>query len=184
VTMGLAICLTFSVMYPTMNEAFRQMDKVVRSAQGTITDKTRAEALNAGVLQWKSFLVHHAEADEVHKFSELADRLNRRESLPGAEENSFDDAQPSNIPNQLSDISWQVAAPAYFVSELKRAFRIGLSLLMPFILIELLTATVLVAVGLDQLSPTFVSLPFKLLVFVAVDGWTLITTNLVSSYAA
>ena len=79
--------------------------------------------------------------------------------------------------------SWQVLAPAFLISELKRAFKTGLTLFLPFLVIELVVANILVAVGLTRLAPEYVALPFKILLFVVLDGWALITTNLVSTYA-
>jgi flagellar biosynthetic protein FliP len=76
---------------------------------------------------------------------------------------------------------WQVA-PAYITSELKTAFEIGFIIFVPFIVLDLVVANILLALGMFMLSPTIISLPFKLLIFIAVDGWALIVQGLVSSY--
>ena len=76
---------------------------------------------------------------------------------------------------------WQVA-PAYIVSELKTAFEIGFIIFVPFIVLDLVVANILLALGMFMLSPTIISLPFKLLIFIAVDGWALIVQGLVTSY--
>ena len=76
---------------------------------------------------------------------------------------------------------WQVA-PAYIMSELKTAFEIGFIIFVPFIVLDLVVANILLALGMFMLSPTIISLPFKLLIFIAVDGWALIVQGLVTSY--
>lgn len=85
-------------------------------------------------------------------------------------------------PNTPDDITiWQVA-PAYIVSELKTAFEIGFVIFVPFIVLDLVVANVLLALGMFMLSPTIISLPFKLLIFIAVDGWSMIVHGLVTSF--
>ena len=76
---------------------------------------------------------------------------------------------------------WQVA-PAFIISELKTSFEIGFIIFIPFIVLDLVVANILLALGMFMLSPTIISLPFKLLIFIAVDGWALIVQGLVTSY--
>jgi flagellar biosynthetic protein FliP len=76
---------------------------------------------------------------------------------------------------------WQIA-PAFIISELKTSFEIGFIIFVPFIVLDLVVANVLLALGMFMLSPTIISLPFKLLIFIAVDGWALIVQGLVTSY--
>ena len=76
---------------------------------------------------------------------------------------------------------WQVA-PAFIISELKTSFEIGFIIFVPFIVLDLVVANILLALGMFMLSPTIISLPFKLLIFIAVDGWALIVQGLVTSY--
>ena len=82
----------------------------------------------------------------------------------------------------MKDSDFAVLAPAFVVSELRRAFTIGFLVFLPFLVVDLLVANVLLALGLTQLSPTSVALPFKLLLFVAVDGFRLIARGLVLGY--
>ncbi len=85
-------------------------------------------------------------------------------------------------PKSPDDITiWEVA-PAYILSELKTAFEIGFIVFVPFIVLDLVVANILLALGMFMLSPTIISLPFKLLIFIAVDGWALIVQGLVQSY--
>ena len=86
---------------------------------------------------------------------------------------------PPKTPEEIT--IWQVA-PAYIISELKTAFEIGFIIFVPFIVLDLVVANILLALGMFMLSPTIISLPFKLLIFIAVDGWALIVQGLVTSY--
>ena len=86
---------------------------------------------------------------------------------------------PPKSPEDLT--IWEIA-PAYILSELKVAFEIGFVVFVPFIVLDLVVANILLALGMFMLSPTIISLPFKLLIFIAVDGWALIVQGLVQSY--
>jgi type III secretion protein R len=114
----------------------------------------------------RGFLARFARDDDRATFLELARRA--RASSPGAAPATDDDLA--------------VLAPAFIVSELRRAFTIGFLVFLPFLVVDLLVANVLLALGLQQLSPTSVALPFKLLLFVAVDGWKLLARGLVLGY--
>ena len=86
---------------------------------------------------------------------------------------------PPKSPDEIT--VWQVA-PAFIISELKTSFEIGFIIFVPFIVLDLVVANILLALGMFMLSPTIISLPFKLLIFIAVDGWALIVQGLVTSY--
>jgi type III secretion protein R len=113
----------------------------------------------------REFLGRFARADDRATFLEVAARLR-------------DPATPPPAPDALA-----VLAPAFVVSELRRAFTIGFVVFLPFLAVDLVVANVLLALGLTQLSPTSAALPFKLLLFVAVDGWRLLARALALSYA-
>lgn len=158
VTSGLAFVLSLFVMYPTL------------AAWGGAAAQQRGGAgyYRTGLDEWRQFLSAHAHSEEKTRFANLAARL--------------DGAAPPSAAS--AGESWRVLAPAFLSSELKEAFATGLSLFMPFLVIDLLIATVLAGVGLERLNPVAVAFPFKLLLFVMVDGWSLITINLASTYAA
>ncbi len=162
ITGGLALVLSFFVMWPTISQSCESMDRVLRS--GVVDDQLRARALNAGLLEWKQFVERHAEEEDRKRFLEIANRGKGTEV-------------------QEAEDSWRVLAPAFMVSELKEAFATGLSLFLPFLVIDLLVASVLAALGSEHLNSALVSFPFKVLLFVMVDGWAIITTNLVASYS-
>ncbi|HUZ33810.1 MAG TPA: flagellar type III secretion system pore protein FliP [Xanthobacteraceae bacterium] len=85
-------------------------------------------------------------------------------------------------PQKPEDLSMRVLIPAFMISELKRAFEIGFLLFLPFLIIDLVVASVLMSMGMMMLPPVVVSLPFKLIFFVLVDGWTLVAGSLIQSY--
>ncbi|EAK0413555.1 flagellar biosynthetic protein FliP, partial [Campylobacter fetus] len=85
-------------------------------------------------------------------------------------------------PNTVDDIPFTIAAPAFIISELKTAFEIGFLLYLPFLVIDMVVSSVLMSMGMMMLPPVMISLPFKLLIFVLVDGWNLLIGNLVASF--
>src|SRR3989442_353095 len=85
-------------------------------------------------------------------------------------------------PERAEDMSLRILVPAFMISELKRAFEIGFLLFLPFLIIDLVVASVLMSMGMMMLPPVVVSLPFKLIFFVLVDGWSLVAGSLVQSY--
>jgi flagellar biosynthetic protein FliP len=94
----------------------------------------------------------------------------------------FIDMSKQAAPKDPQDLSLRVLVPAFMISELKRAFEIGFLLFLPFLIIDLVVASVLMSMGMMMLPPVVVSLPFKLIFFVLVDGWTLVAGSLIQSY--
>ena len=94
----------------------------------------------------------------------------------------FVDMSAQPIPEKPEDLSLRILVPAFMISELKRAFEIGFLLFLPFLIIDLVVASVLMSMGMMMLPPVVVSLPFKLIFFVLVDGWSLVAGSLVQSY--
>ena len=94
----------------------------------------------------------------------------------------FVDMSGEKQPQKPEDLSMRVLIPAFMISELKRAFEIGFLLFLPFLIIDLVVASVLMSMGMMMLPPVVVSLPFKLIFFVLVDGWTLVAGSLIQSY--
>ena len=94
----------------------------------------------------------------------------------------FIDMSKEPAPAKPEDMSLRVLVPAFMISELKRAFEIGFLLFLPFLIIDLVVASVLMSMGMMMLPPVVVSLPFKLIFFVLVDGWSLVAGSLVQSY--
>ncbi len=85
-------------------------------------------------------------------------------------------------PKKIDDVSMQVLIPAFMLTEIKKAFIIGIYLFLPFLIIDMVVASVLMSMGMMMLPPVMISLPFKIILFVLVDGWTLLTYEIVRSY--
>lgn len=161
VVTGLALILTASVMAPVGEEALRAARSVPPGAGVAAT----LDAASRAAAPVRAFLARHARADDRAVFLDLAGRMRP----PGGAAAGAED--------------FAVLAPAFVVSELRRAFTIGFLVFVPFLVVDLVVANVLLALGLTQLSPTSVALPLKLLLFVGVDGWRVLARGLVLSYA-
>jgi flagellar biosynthetic protein FliP len=155
VIIGLSMILTFY----TMGGVFQKMYDL-----GSVPyqrNQDLVQTINEGSKPLKEFMMKQTRESDLAFFIELANK------------------QPPNSPEDIT--IWQVA-PAYILSELKTAFEIGFIVFVPFIVLDLIVANILLALGMFMLSPTIISLPFKLLIFIAVDGWALIVQGLVQSY--
>jgi len=156
---GLSLLLTFAVMAPVVEGT---LTLAVAPGGGSGLSASLARAKEAAE-PLRAFLARHARPDDRETFMDVARRLGA-ETRPGVED-------------------FAVLAPAFVVSELRRAFTLGFVVFVPFLVVDLLVANVLLALGLTQLSPTTIALPFKLLLFVGVDGWRLLARGLALSYA-
>lgn len=156
VLIGLSLFLSFFVMAPTINQINAQA--IQPYAQGKLAGTQMI--VTAGV-PLHNFMIKQTRIKDVTMFAQMAK------------------SGPYASPN---DIPFSVLLPAFVTSELKTAFQIGFLIFLPFIVIDLVVATVLMALGMMMLSPTIISLPFKLLLFVLVDGWALTMGSLASSF--
>jgi len=155
VLISLALFLSFFVMAPTFETAWRE--GVDPYNQGRITE---AQALDRTSQPFKTFMLSHVRRDDLHMFVELSRK-------PAA---------------RSADLPITTVMPAFMISELRRAFEIGFLLLLPFLVIDLAVAAVLMAMGMMMLPPTTISLPLKIIFFVLVDGWSLVAGSLVRSF--
>jgi type III secretion protein R len=170
VVTGLALILTLFVMAPTGERMYRAMEPVLgRGAGAELASVQSVAALAAAGDRAKEplreFLLKHASGRDRSMFHGLALRLRTPAERAG-----------------ITDRDLQVVVPAFLSSELRRAFEIGFLIFIPFLIIDLVIANLLLALGMHMLSPTTVSLPFKLLLFVVADGWQLLLRGLVESY--
>ena len=156
VLIGLALFLTFFVMQPVMDQAWTQ--GLAPLTQGTIPEM---EGLTRTAAPFHHFMSANARAPDVQLFLDLA-------QLPQP-------ATPDATP-------WRALVPAFMVGELRRAFEMGFLLYLPFLVLDMVVASVLMAMGMMMLPPAVISLPFKLLLFVLVDGWELVIGSLVKSF--
>ena len=156
VLVGIALFLTLFVMGPV----FADINEIALQPymDGAMT---MSQAYDVGVVPLQEFLLDNTREDELTLMIGLSG-----EEAPAAAE----------------DVSMTTLIPAFVLSELKSAFIIGLVVFIPFLVLDMLVSAALMAMGMMMVPPTVVSLPFKLLLFVVVDGWSLITTALVGSY--
>jgi flagellar biosynthetic protein FliP len=156
VLVGIALFLTLFVMQPTISkmkhDAWDPMQK------GRIT---QVQALDRAQAPLREFMFRQTRTKDIALFASLA-KLDR--------------------PRTRADIPTYVLIPAFVISELKTAFQIGFLIFLPFLVIDLVVSSTLMSMGMIMLPPAFISLPFKILLFVLVDGWNLITQSLVQSF--
>lgn len=159
---GLAIILTIYVMYPVGQEISNNLE-----GQENITESTEAmmNAAEAAKEPLRAFLIKHSDERERRFFLDTIGRMSQ-------------DGKPVSV--QPTD--FVIIIPAFTISELTAAFQIGFLIFLPFIVIDLVIANILMAMGMMMLSPTVVSLPFKLLLFVLIEGWAKLAHGLVLSY--
>lgn len=152
---GLSLMLTLYTMGPTFQQMYEAGHKpYVQTGSLPLAIKEGSEPL-------KKFMLRQTYQKDVLFFVQLMRKA---------------------PPKDMADISIFEVAPAFIISELKTSFEIGFLIFIPFVVIDLVVANILLALGMMMLSPTIISLPFKLLIFVAIDGWGLIVTNLVQSF--
>lgn len=158
VLISLAIFLTFFIMAPTLEAAYKQgIEPLINEEIDEIT------AFERGIEPFRVFMLKHVRETDLALFIDLG----RVEGVESAE-----------------DVPLQVLVPAFMISELRRAFEIGFMLFLPFLIIDMVTASILMSMGMMMLPPVMISLPFKIIFFVLVDGWHLISSSLVRSFEA
>jgi flagellar biosynthetic protein FliP len=156
VLVGLSLFLTLFVMSPVIDKIYAE------AYQPFADDKLNImQALQKGSEPLKDFMLHQTRKDDLALFVKIA----KMPPLQG----------PESVP-------LKILVPAYVISELKTAFQIGFIIFLPFLIIDLVVASVLMAMGMMMLSPVTISFPFKLMLFVLVDGWGLIIGSLVQSF--
>ncbi len=158
VLIGLAMFLTFFVMQPVLDQAW--IGGLQPMTEGKVPEM---EGLRLAAEPFRHFMTDNLRPADLQLFLDLA-------KLP-------DPATPDQTP-------WRALVPAFMVGELRRAFEMGFLLFLPFMVIDMVVASVLMSLGMMMLPPNVVALPFKLIFFVLVDGWRLVCGSLVESFAA
>ncbi len=148
--------MTFFVMSPVFNQAYR--DGISPYLSGTISED---EAVTRAIKPFRRFMFKETREKELSLFLDMAEV---KES------------------EDRSDIPTTVLVPAFVTSELKTAFQIGFVIFIPFLVIDMVVASILMSLGMLMLPPILISLPFKLMLFVLVDGWSLLMGSLVRSF--
>ena len=169
---GLSFILTIFIMVPVARQMYTAAGTVpnTRDIFSEASVKSLFDASQRGKEPLRKFLSRHSHPQDRTLFMELAARL-EQQGLPQGEP-----------PVQIEREAFQVLVPSFATSQLKEAFQIGFLVFVPFIVIDMVVANILLAMGMHMLSPVVISLPFKLLLFVMVDGWYLIVKGLVLSY--
>jgi len=156
VLIGLAMFLTYFVMQPALDQAWTT--GLLPMTTGQLGE---LEGMQRAAEPFRAFMASNVKPDDLRMFLDLA-------HIP----------PPANI----DATAWRALIPAFLVGELRRAFEIGFLLYLPFLVIDMVVASVLMSLGMMMLPPNVVSLPFKLIFFVLVDGWRLVCGSLVQSF--
>jgi flagellar biosynthetic protein FliP len=156
VLVGIALFLTIFVMAPTFTQV--KKDAIDPLSAGKIS---QTQALERGEKPMREFMFKQTRTKDLALFVRLADMKQ---------------------PKTRADIPTYVLIPSFIISELKTAFQIGFLIFLPFLIIDLIVSSTLMSMGMVMLPPVFISLPFKILLFVLVDGWELVTRSLVQSF--
>lgn len=156
VLIGLALFLTLVIMQPVVTEMYQKGWEPLESGQATWQ-----QAWNDGSQPLKTFLLRYVREKDVHLFLDISH---------------------TPVPHDRSGLGLEVLMPAYVLSELKTGFQIGAVLFLPFLVIDLVVASVTLSIGMVQLPPVMLSAPFKILLFVLVDGWNLVIGSLMRSF--
>ena len=156
VIVSLAMFLTLFVMTPTLTDAYNQGIKPMMDNK-----VTTEQGFTAALVPMKKFMLGHVRETDLKLFVDMSH---------------------AKLTKKAEDVAITTLAPAFMLSELKRAFEIGFLIFVPFLIIDMAVASILMSMGMMMLPPVIISLPFKLIFFVLVDGWHLIAGSLVESY--
>jgi len=171
VLISLALFLTFFVMQPVLEKSW---DEGVKPLMNNEIDEETS--FTRSVEPFKLFMLKNTRQKDLSLFMDIAD-ANDAKAKPPAE-------KKVNKPTESAsdDIPLRALVPSFMLSELRRAFEIGFLVFLPFLIIDMVIASLLMSMGMMMLPPTVISLPFKIIFFVLVDGWYLISGSLVKSY--
>jgi len=156
ILIGMTLFLTYFIMAPVFSEAANL--GLSPWLEGEMSFNVAAQEM---IKPFHKFMLTHTRATDLQMFADIA---------------------KTPLPADLNEVSMRLLAPAFLTSELKTAFQIGFMLFIPFLVIDLVVSSVLMAMGMMMLSPLIISLPFKILIFVLVDGWALVVGTLASSF--
>ena len=167
---GLAFILTIYIMAPVGQEIYKVAGGTIQqgSNKPVISDATvslMVKGIQESREPVRNFLIKHAHTKERELFYDLARKM-----------------RPEEDREQITDKDFMILVPSFVISELSEAFQIGFIIFLPFLVIDIVVTNILLSLGMFQISPVTVSLPFKLLLFVLVDGWFLIAKGLILGY--
>jgi flagellar biosynthesis protein FliP len=176
ILISLALFMTFFVMQPTFQRAY---DTGLQPLLANQIDET--EAYTRVVEPFRQFMLAHVRERDLDLFRDLA--AQSAAAAPNAPAQPVPPAGTAVPPaNAGAPVELRILIPAYMISELRRGFEIGFLIVLPFLVIDLIVATLTMSMGMMMLPPTVISLPFKILFFVLIDGWNMLIGGLVRSY--
>ncbi|MBE6443372.1 MAG: flagellar type III secretion system pore protein FliP [Alphaproteobacteria bacterium] len=155
VLIALALFMTIFIMSPTLEKSWKQGIKPVIDEKIEIT-----EGLEKAAIPLKEFMIKNTREKDLQLFSDLA----------------------KEKPESVEKASLKITIPAFMISELRRAFEIGFLIYIPFLIIDMVIASVLMSMGMMMLPPSVLSLPFKIIFFVMIDGWYMLSGSLINSF--
>lgn len=161
---GIALMLSFFVLLPIVKTSYQEFNKVNLDYKDI---NSIINSVNSGLSEYKNYLIKYSDKDLVLFF----DTLNQKSN--DGSDNQYENASDSSIVSLL---------PAYALSEIKSAFTIGFYLYLPFVVIDLLISSILLSLGMMMMSPVIISVPIKLILFICLDGWSLLSKGLITQY--
>ncbi|MCI2047889.1 MAG: flagellar type III secretion system pore protein FliP [Faecalibacterium sp.] len=183
VIIGLALALTMFIMMPV----FTQIND--ESIQPLMSNKiTAQQAIDKAQVPIKEFMLKQTKAKDLNLFLNISNNATQASSSEASSASQADSNAPGQNATdtesieQLESLSLAVIVPAFITSELKRAFTMGFLLYLPFLVIDMIVSSTLMSMGMVMLPPSTIAMPFKLMLFVLVDGWSLIMDMLVRSF--
>lgn len=179
---SLALFMTFFVMQPVFEDAWNSgLSPLI---DGSINEE---QAIPKMAAPFHAFMVANTRDEDLALFH----KMSVERTMAGIEKNRIENelseglaADMTALPENRSDVGWSVLIPSFMISELKRAFTIGFLIYIPFVAIDLIVAAILMGAGMMMLSPVMVSLPFKIIFFVLIDGWYMLAGSLMQSYVS
>lgn len=178
---SLAMFMTFFVMQPVFTDAWE--DGLAPLIEGSIDER---QAVPRIAEPFRNFMLANVREKDLALFARMSADNDRAqfsaEDMSAAEFLAGDDDAATG--DELGEVAWSTLVPAFMISELRRAFIIGVLIFLPFVFIDLIVASILMGAGMMMLSPVMISLPFKVIFFVAIDGWYMLAGSLMNSYAA
>lgn len=160
---SMALFMTFFVMQPVFEDSWEA------GIEPLLTNSiTEEQALQRVGEPFKEFMFSNTRPKDIELFIEV---------IADAE-----GAEPTPAPERIEDVGWRELIPAFMISEIRRAFTIGFLIFLPFLAIDLIVASVLMSAGMMMLPPVMISLPFKVIFFVLIDGWYMLAGSMIQSY--
>ena len=174
---GLALFLTIFIMWPVFSQINREA--YIPYSNGEISTEEAIEKAGAPL---KTFMLKQTTNSNMRFFLDIQDITIYTEESYGTDEQVEANVDEITLENYGEQLGFQVVIPAFVISELTRAFQMGFMLFIPFLIIDLVVSSTLMSMGMMMLPPAMISLPFKIMLFVLVDGWQMLIGSLVSSF--